>query len=174
MTAQVILTPEARADLAEAAAWYRELSIRAAEEFLLAVSVAFARIEAQPTAQVVVDADTGARRALLRKFPHRVLYLIDGGRLVVFAVMSHHRDDPAWRERLSEQKSSDPLHGVTLERVLTELSAQFGWEELGRRVPIRCFQFDPSVKSSLAFLRKTPWARAKVEDIYVRWKLTGS
>ena len=70
--------------------------------------------------------------------------------------------------------SPDPLHGVTLERIVTELSGQFGWEELGRRVPIRCFQFDPSVKSSLTFLRKTPWARAKVEDLYVRWKLTGS
>ena len=69
--------------------------------------------------------------------------------------------------------SNDPLHGVTLERVLTELSVHFGWEELGRRVAIRCFLFEPSVKSSLAFLRKTPWARAKVEDIYVRWKLTG-
>jgi len=68
----------------------------------------------------------------------------------------------------------DPLHGVTLERLLTELSAHFGWKELGRRVPIRCFLFDPTVNSSLKFLRKTPWARAKVEDIYVRWKLTGS
>ena len=75
---------------------------------------------------------------------------------------------------MSDQKSNDPLHGVTLERIVTELAAQFGWEELGRRVPIRCFQFDPSVKSSLTFLRKTPWARAKVEDIYVRWKLTGT
>jgi uncharacterized protein (DUF2132 family) len=71
-------------------------------------------------------------------------------------------------------KPNDPLHGVTLERIVTDLSAHFGWEELGRRVPIRCFQFDPSVKSSLTFLRKTPWARAKVEDIYVRWKLTGT
>ena len=70
--------------------------------------------------------------------------------------------------------SPDPLHGVTLERLLTELSAHFGWKELGRRVPIRCFLFDPTVNSSLKFLRKTPWARAKVEDIYVRWKLTGS
>jgi Uncharacterized conserved protein len=68
--------------------------------------------------------------------------------------------------------SNDPLHGVTLEKLLTELVAQFGWEELARRVPIRCFQFDPSIKSSLTFLRKTPWARAKVEDVYVRWKLT--
>jgi toxin ParE1/3/4 len=100
LTVKVILTPEAKADVAQAVAWYRERSIRAAELFLLAVSAAFARIEAQPTAQVVVDADTGARRALLRKFPHRVLYLIDGGQLVVFAVMHHRRDDPAWRERL--------------------------------------------------------------------------
>ena len=57
--------------------------------------------------------------------------------------------------RRPDVNSNDPLHGVTLERLLTELSAHFGWEELGRRVPIRCFQFDPSVKSSLAFLRKT-------------------
>lgn len=100
MTAKVILTPEAQADIAQAAAWYRERSILAAEQFLLAVSAAFSRIEAQPTSQVVVDAETGVRRALLRKFPHRVLYLIDGGHLVVFAVMHHRRDDPAWRERL--------------------------------------------------------------------------
>jgi uncharacterized protein (DUF2132 family) len=71
-------------------------------------------------------------------------------------------------------QSNDPLHGVTLEGLLTELVAQFGWEELGRRVPVRCFLYDPSIKSSLTFLRKTPWARAKVEDIYVRWKLTGT
>jgi len=69
---------------------------------------------------------------------------------------------------------NDPLHGVTLEKIVTELSAHFGWEEMAQRVPVRCFQFDPSVKSSLTFLRKTPWARAKVEDMYVRWKLTGS
>lgn len=64
----------------------------------------------------------------------------------------------------------DPLHGVTLERLLTELVAEFGWDELGDRVPVRCFRFDPSIKSSLTFLRKTPWARARVEEIYVRWK----
>ena len=64
-------------------------------------------------------------------------------------------------------KSSDPLHGVTLERVVTELSAHYGWAELGRRVPVRCFLFDPSVKSSLTFLRKTPWAREKVEQLWV-------
>lgn len=100
MTAKVILTPEAKADIAQAAAWYRERSLLAAEQFLLAVGVAFAWVEAQPTSQVVVDAETGTRRALLRKFPHRVLYLIDGGQPVVFAVMHHRRDDPAWRERL--------------------------------------------------------------------------
>jgi toxin ParE1/3/4 len=100
VTAKVILTREAKADVAQAAAWYRDRSVRAAEEFLLAVAVALARIETQPTAQVVVDAATGARRALLRKFPHRVLYLIDGDQPVVFAVMHHRRDDPAWRERL--------------------------------------------------------------------------
>lgn len=68
---------------------------------------------------------------------------------------------------------NDPLHGVTLERLLTELVAAFGWEELGRRIDIRCFRHDPSIKSSLVFLRKTPWARAKVEELYVRWKKTG-
>lgn len=70
--------------------------------------------------------------------------------------------------------SPDPLHGVTLERLLTELVAKYGWEELAQRVAIRCFTHDPSIKSSLTFLRKTPWARAKVEDIYIRWKLTGT
>ncbi len=71
---------------------------------------------------------------------------------------------------MPEFKSNDPLHGLTLERILTELVEQYGWEEMGRRVAIRCFLFDPSIKSSLTFLRKTPWARAKVEEIYVRWK----
>lgn len=66
--------------------------------------------------------------------------------------------------------SPDPLHGVTLERLLTELVEEFGWEELAGHVNIRCFRFDPNLKSSLVFLRKTPWARAKVEQVYVRWK----
>jgi len=57
----------------------------------------------------------------------------------------------------------DPLHGITLETIVTELSEQFGWKEMAERIPVRCFQFNPSVKSSLTFLRKTPWARAKVE-----------
>jgi uncharacterized protein (DUF2132 family) len=74
---------------------------------------------------------------------------------------------------MAEPKPSDPLHGVTLERLLTELVAHFGWEEMGRRVAIRCFLFDPSIKSSLTFLRRNPWARAKVESIYVGWKARG-
>ena len=66
--------------------------------------------------------------------------------------------------------SNDPLHGVTLEKILTELVAHFGWEEMGRRIAVRCFLYDPSIKSSLAFLRKTPWARYKVEELFVQWK----
>lgn len=61
----------------------------------------------------------------------------------------------------------DPLHGVTLERMLTEMADHLGWAAMGERVPIRCFTSDPSVSSSLKFLRKTPWARAKVEALYV-------
>ena len=69
---------------------------------------------------------------------------------------------------MNETSPRDPLHGVTLEKLLTELVAHYGWEELGRRIDIRCFNFDPSIQSSLKFLRKTPWARAKVEALYVR------
>jgi uncharacterized protein (DUF2132 family) len=64
----------------------------------------------------------------------------------------------------------DPLHGVTLEKLLTELVAHYGWRELASRIEIRCFMFDPSIKSSLVFLRKNPWARTKVEEMYVRLK----
>ena len=71
---------------------------------------------------------------------------------------------------MNDSPSRDPLHGVTLEKLLTELVAHDGWEELGRRIDIRCFNFDPSIQSSLKFLRKTPWARAKVEALYVRLK----
>ena len=63
--------------------------------------------------------------------------------------------------------SKDPLHGLTLEVIVTRLADYFGWDELGRQIPIRCFQSDPSVASSLKFLRKTPWARAKVESLYL-------
>ncbi|WP_298207938.1 VF530 family protein [Acidovorax sp.] len=61
----------------------------------------------------------------------------------------------------------NPLHGVTLEAMVVALADYFGWDELGRQIPIRCFQSDPSVGSSLKFLRKTPWAREKVESLYL-------
>jgi uncharacterized protein (DUF2132 family) len=63
--------------------------------------------------------------------------------------------------------SKDPLHGKTLEMILNELVEHFGWEDLGSIIAIRCFRYDPSIKSSLAFLRKTPWARKKVEELYI-------
>ena len=61
----------------------------------------------------------------------------------------------------------NPLHGLTLEALVTALAAHYGWEELGRRIPVRCFTSEPSVSSSLKFLRKTPWAREKVEGLYL-------
>ena len=61
----------------------------------------------------------------------------------------------------------NPLHGITLERMLTELEAHYGWEMLGRMIKINCFNFHPSIKSSLVFLRRTPWARQKVEELYI-------
>ena len=63
--------------------------------------------------------------------------------------------------------SKDPLHGVTLEAIVLELVDFFGWEELAVQVPVRCFTHDPSVASSLKFLRRTPWARSKVESLYL-------
>jgi uncharacterized protein (DUF2132 family) len=63
---------------------------------------------------------------------------------------------------------NDPLHGITLERVLMDLVERYGWEEMGRVVAIRCFLADPTLKSCLTFLRKTPWARKKVEELYLR------
>jgi uncharacterized protein (DUF2132 family) len=62
---------------------------------------------------------------------------------------------------------NDPLHGVTLKAILEDLVARYGWEEMARCVPIRCFEHEPSLKSSLKFLRKTPWARSKLEGLYV-------
>jgi len=61
----------------------------------------------------------------------------------------------------------DPLHGVSLETILNQLVQRHGWLEMSRRIPIRCFQFNPTVKSSLTFLRKTPWARKKVQDWFI-------
>ncbi|MCF7815849.1 MAG: VF530 family protein [Candidatus Pacebacteria bacterium] len=66
-----------------------------------------------------------------------------------------------------ESQKNNPLHGVTLKTIVEELVAQFGWEELGKKIKIKCFIQNPSVKSSLTFLRKTDWAREKVEKYYV-------
>lgn len=66
-----------------------------------------------------------------------------------------------------DQKHKDPLHGITLEMILTRLVEKYGWEELSVRIRINCFAHDPSIKSSLIFLRRTPWARKKVEDLYL-------
>lgn len=68
---------------------------------------------------------------------------------------------------MGEPQANNPLHGVTLEQIVSRLVDYYGWEELGMRIDIRCFNSDPSVKSSLKFLRRTPWARRKVEDLYL-------
>jgi len=69
-----------------------------------------------------------------------------------------------------QEQPNNPLHGKTLEMILNELVAKYGWAELGYRIRINCFLDNPSVASSLKFLRKTPWARKKVEDLYMRGK----
>ncbi|MEQ1588363.1 MAG: VF530 family protein [Cyclobacteriaceae bacterium] len=68
---------------------------------------------------------------------------------------------------MAETQPNNPLHGKTLEMILQHLVDRYGWEELGERITINCFIYDPSIKSSLTFLRKTPWARKKVEDLYL-------
>ena len=68
---------------------------------------------------------------------------------------------------MTDKQSNDPLHGITLEKILTRLVEHFGWDGMAQRVDINCFKSDPSVKSSLKFLRKTQWARDKVEDLYI-------
>lgn len=68
---------------------------------------------------------------------------------------------------MSQEQPNNPLHGITLEQIVTRLVEHYGWYELGDRIQIRCFLLDPSIKSSLKFLRKTPWARDKVEALYI-------
>jgi uncharacterized protein (DUF2132 family) len=68
---------------------------------------------------------------------------------------------------MAEAQPNNPLHGKTLENILIHLVERYGWEELGERITINCFISNPSIKSSLTFLRKTPWARKKVEDLYL-------
>lgn len=68
----------------------------------------------------------------------------------------------------TEKQTNNPLHGITLETILNRLVEKYGWKELGKRIPIQCFINEPSIKSSLKFLRKTPWARKKVEELYLK------
>ncbi len=70
---------------------------------------------------------------------------------------------------MTETQPSNPLHGITLEKMLTDLVDHYGWEKMGSSINIRCFQNNPSMKSSLTFLRKTPWARSKVERLYLMY-----
>lgn len=67
-----------------------------------------------------------------------------------------------------EKQKNNPLHGLTLETIVTHLVNYYGWEDLGSRINIKCFNIDPSIKSSLTFLRKNPWAREKVEGLYLK------
>jgi uncharacterized protein (DUF2132 family) len=75
--------------------------------------------------------------------------------------------------RNGTDRPRDPLHGITLEMILTRLVDHYGWERLGGLIAINCFNKDPSIKSSLTFLRRTPWARKKVETLYVRTRFPG-
>ena len=76
-------------------------------------------------------------------------------------------DMEGMQHRVMQFHPNDPLHGVTLENVLRTMVDRYGWPELAERIPVRCFMFDPTIKSSLTFLRKTPWARKQLEDWYV-------
>jgi uncharacterized protein (DUF2132 family) len=69
---------------------------------------------------------------------------------------------------MTNPQPNNPLHRITLEMIVTQLVDQYGWAELGKRIPIRCFTDNPSLKSSLKFLRRTPWARQKVEELYLK------
>jgi len=69
---------------------------------------------------------------------------------------------------MNHKSNKDPLHGVTLKTIVTELQSKYGWEKLGKLIKINCFLKDPSINSSLKFLRKTPWARTQVEQLYIR------
>ncbi len=77
-------------------------------------------------------------------------------------------------KRMTETRNQDPLHGITLKMIVTQLEETYGWQELGRRIKIKCFTNDPSLSSCLKFLRKTPWAREKVEALYLETKQRAS
>jgi uncharacterized protein (DUF2132 family) len=73
---------------------------------------------------------------------------------------------------MNKEQPNYPLHGITLEMIVTRLVDHYGWEKLGKKIAINCFKKDPSIKSSLTFLRKTPWARTKVENLYLRTRFS--
>ena len=73
-------------------------------------------------------------------------------------------------KNMPQTQPNNPLHGIKLQQIVEELVAHYGWDTLGQRVNIRCFQHEPSIKSCLKFLRRTPWARAKVEELYLEMK----
>lgn len=81
--------------------------------------------------------------------------------------MQDHKQDHKQDPNPEPKQARNPLHGITLEAMVTQLADYFGWDGLGVRISIRCFTHDPSVSSSLKFLRKTPWARDKVEGLYL-------
>ena len=102
---------------------------------------------------------------------HRRGFSQDAGSVSEAAVCRNVRGELQVGEKMTTQNSLDPLHGVTLKMILAELVERFGWEELGKRIDIRCFTHEPSIPSSLKFLRRTPWARDKVEEMFLLWKL---
>jgi hypothetical protein len=124
---------------------------------------------------------------LLAEFPAIWLHFVHGGAFALeLAGQSGQNVRPRAPEPVSRcaaprcrhrfymtQSPKDPLHGVTLEAILNDLVAKLGWDGLAERIDIRCFKSDPSIKSSLTFLRKTPWAREKVEALYVRLQRKG-
>ena len=81
--------------------------------------------------------------------------------------MQNLMENSMMNETSTNEQPRNPLHGVTLEAIVSSLADNYGWVELGQRIPIRCFTQDPSINSSLKFLRKTPWAREKVEGLYL-------
>lgn len=86
---------------------------------------------------------------------------------VLLSALLPKRESRGYTPVMSEEQKNNPLHGVTLEAMLLVLVEKYGWDGLAERIPVRCFSNDPSVKSSLVFLRRTPWARAKVESLYL-------
>jgi hypothetical protein len=102
-----------------------------------------------------------------KQFPHGTAPVGDSYNHYSDRMTSPPDPTPKPAPAANRTQARNPLHGKTLEAIVTELAAHYGWEELGLRIPVRCFTHDPSVGSSLKFLRKTPWAREKVEGLYL-------